>query len=149
MTGQPPDAIVVQRALRAPPAVVFDAWLDADAMADWMCPHPARATNVEVDAHIGGRYRIDIDDAGFALSITGEYLVLDRPRRLSFTWSSSTWKPNAPDSIVTVELEPRGDDETLMTIRHERIPPDVVEGHGEGWRLIARQLGERIEASKS
>jgi uncharacterized protein YndB with AHSA1/START domain len=121
--------------------VVYEAWLDDDAMAEWMCPHPARPVRIELDARIGGRYLIDIDDEGFELSVTGEYLVLDPPHRLSFTWYCSTWKPGDPDSIVTVDLQPHGDEETLMTIRHERLPVDLVDGHQRGWTLIAGQLG--------
>ena len=36
-------AITVRRVLPAPPAVVYDEWLDPVGMVEWMCPRPARA----------------------------------------------------------------------------------------------------------
>jgi uncharacterized protein YndB with AHSA1/START domain len=77
--SEPPTA-VVRRMLPASPDVVYDEWLDADAFAEWMCPPPARATKIELDPRIGGRLRIDIDDGGFMLYVTGQYVDLDRAR---------------------------------------------------------------------
>ena len=56
-----------------------------------MCPRPARPTKIELDPRVGGRFRIDVDDEGFELAITGKYLELERPRRLRFSWYCTTW----------------------------------------------------------
>jgi uncharacterized protein YndB with AHSA1/START domain len=145
VTEPRPSAAVVQRVLPAPPDVVYDEWLDPDAMTEWMCPRPSRATRIELDPTAGGRFRIHIDDEGFGLSLTGRYLELDRPHRLRFTWTSSTWSGDDPESVVTVTLEPHGDEETLMTtIHHELLPIDLVEGHRSGWARIAQQLEDSL-----
>lgn len=144
MTDPSPAAAVVRRVLPVPPDVVYEQWLDADSLAEWMCPHPARPTKIELDVRVGGRYLIDIDDEGFELSVSGEYLLLDRPHRLSFTWTCSTWKPSDPDSVVTVDFEPHGDEQTLMTIRHEQLPVDIIDGHESGWARIASQLEDSV-----
>jgi uncharacterized protein YndB with AHSA1/START domain len=68
---------VVRRLLPAPPDVVYDEWLDPGALADWMCPRPARCRNVESEPRLGGRLRIDIEDGGTQFWVSGEYLVLD------------------------------------------------------------------------
>ena len=83
----------------------LDEWLNPDALSDWMCPRPARATNIELDPTIGGRLRIDIEEDGVRFAVTGSYLELDRPRRLSFTWSCSTWPDPSVESLVTVTFE--------------------------------------------
>lgn len=139
MTGQERIAAIVRRIMPAPPADVWAEWLDADAMAEWMCPRPARPTKIELDPRPGGPLRIDIDDEGFELSITGRYLELDPPRLLSFTWNCTTWMPPVT-SIVTVTFEPHGTGQTLMTIEHAQLPPDVLDGHRTGWGLIGAQL---------
>jgi len=144
MSGEAPAA-VVRRLLPAPPDVVYDEWLNPDGMTEWMCPAPARLTGISLDPRVGGRIRLEIDDEGFVLSVTGEYLQLERPRRLSFTWTSSTWGSEEPESVVTVVLEPHGDAETLMTIHHAQLPPSVLDGHEAGWRLIAAQLESRLQ----
>jgi uncharacterized protein YndB with AHSA1/START domain len=144
MTTEETPAVVVQRVLSAPPDVVFDEWLDAEGMAEWMCPRPARPTRIDLDPRLGGRYRIDIDDEGFELTITGEYLELDRPRRLRFTWACSAWEPTDLESVVTVTFEPHGDGHTVMTIHHAQLPPKVVDDHRHGWTLIGDQLEGRL-----
>jgi uncharacterized protein YndB with AHSA1/START domain len=107
VTEPRPQAAVVRRLLPATPDVVYDEWLDPAALADWMCPRPARCRNVASEPRVGGSLRIDIEDGGTEFSVSGQYLVLDRPRRLSFTWSCSTWPDPSVKSVVTVLLEPR------------------------------------------
>ena len=146
MMADDAPAVVVQRVLSAPADVVFDEWIDPTAMADWMCPRPARPTRIDIDPRVGGRFLIDIDDEGFELSVTGEYLELDRPHRLRFTWDCSVWERSDPASIVTVTLEPHEDGSTLMTIHHVQIPPKDVDGHRRGWTLIGQQLEGSLRA---
>ena len=132
------------RLLPASPAVVYDEWLDPDALSDWMCPWPARATNINLEPTLGGRLQIDIEENGVRFEVTGRYVELDRPGRLSFTWSCSTWPNPSAESIVTVTLEPHGDGETLMTIEHALLPPDLVDQHRSGWTTIAEQLAAEL-----
>jgi Activator of Hsp90 ATPase homolog 1-like protein len=47
-------------------------------------------------------------------------------------------------SLVTVTLEARGGDETMMTIEHDQLPPEQVDSHRRGWGTIAVQLGDAI-----
>ncbi len=139
----PPDGpavAAVTRVLPATPDVVFDEWLDPDALRDWMCPRPARVVGIEIDPKVGGVLRLDIDDEGSRSVVTGEFLVIERPRRLVFTWRQSDWGDSVPDTVVTVLLEPHGDDATDMRIVHEALPPGAVEDYGPGWDLVARQL---------
>jgi uncharacterized protein YndB with AHSA1/START domain len=126
--------------LPASPTVVYDEWLDPDALSDWMCPRPAIATNIDVVPTVGGRLRIDIEEDGTRFVVTGRYVELDRPNRLSFTWSCSTWPDPSTESLVTVTLEPTGDSETIMTIHHAMLPPDLTDQHLAGWKQIAEQL---------
>jgi uncharacterized protein YndB with AHSA1/START domain len=143
------DAVVaeVRRRLPASPEAVFDEWLDPGALSEWMCPRPARCLKVETQPWVGGRVRFDIEDSGRVFFVTGRYLTIDRPRRLAFTWSCSTWADPAVESVVTVTLRPHGDRQTLMTIEHALLPPEVVERHAHGWILIAGQLDAALAAT--
>jgi uncharacterized protein YndB with AHSA1/START domain len=147
VTGDPgPATAVVRRVLTAPPEVVYDEWLDAEGLAEWMCPRPARPTRIELDPRVGGRLRIDIDDQGYRLQVTGTYLDLRRPHQLSFTWKCSDWPEPDHESVVTVLLRPHGDRQTLMTIRHALLPPGLADGHRKGWGRVAAQLDGRLSA---
>jgi len=137
---------VVRRLLPAAPDIVYDEWLDPGALSDWMCPRPARCRNVTSDPRVGGRIQIDIEDAGVEFRVSGQYLVLDRPRRLSFTWSCSTWPDPSIETVVNVLLEPRGNQQTLMTIEHALLPPGLVDQHERGWTAIAGQFAGELAA---
>ena len=107
-------------------------------------PGTAWPTRIELDPRVGGRLRIDIDDQGYRLQVTGTYLDLRRPHQLSFTWKCSDWPEPDHESVVTVVLRPHGDGHTLMTIRHSLLPAEVADGHRQGWGGVATQLDGRL-----
>ena len=133
---------IVQRILPAPPEVVYDEWLDVDALAEFIAPFPTRPGRIELDPRIGGRYQIEMINPDSVVQVTGVYLELDRPRRLRFTWTSDLG--GGFDSIVTITFEPHHGARTLMTIEHAQLPSEWRADHEEGWTQIARQLEERV-----
>ncbi len=141
MNARSTASAVVQRVLPAPPADAYDQWLDTDALAEFMCPAPARCRDVQCEPWIGGRLQILMVDGETIIKVVGEYLELDRPRRLKFTWNSD--HHGAFESIVTVSFEPHGEAETLMTIEHA-LPPQLVGDHQKGWHQIAELLARRL-----
>ena len=136
--------VIVRRVLPAPPDIVYDEWLDPVGMIEWMCPRPARAVKISLEPSVGGSLRIDIEDSGSSLYVSGSYIELDRPRRLRFTWSCSAWADPTVQSMVTVTLEDHGTAETMMTIEHEQLRPEEMDSHQHGWATIAVQLEEAL-----
>ncbi len=132
----------IRRVLPAPPEAVFDAWLDAEAVAEFITPAPARSGRIEWVPRVGGSFVIEMVDAGGIVRITGRFEEVVRPTTLRFTWHSTLG--DGFDSEVTVTLEPDGHDATLMTIVHARLPSDWVAEHERGWGRIASQLGGRV-----
>jgi uncharacterized protein YndB with AHSA1/START domain len=139
-THEPLTTARVERVVPARPPEVYDAWLDETVLRDFMCPAPGFASEVSVDPRLGGSFRFVMRFADRDAEMTGEYIALDRPDRLSFTWRS----PDVANSVVTVTFAPHGDDETLMTITHSRLPAEVVAGHTEGWTSISDKLAARL-----
>ncbi|HLZ72823.1 MAG TPA: SRPBCC domain-containing protein [Dehalococcoidia bacterium] len=144
MSEHRPRSAVVTRLLPAPPEVVYDEWLDVDALAEFLCPYPAVADTVECDPRVGGRLRIDMVNGEDVTHVTGEYLELDRPNRLRFTWNSE--RTGDLGSVVTVTLEAHEEQQTLMTIEHARLGADQREDHERGWTRIAAQLERKLQA---
>jgi uncharacterized protein YndB with AHSA1/START domain len=132
--------VTVERVLAAPPAEVYDAWLDPAALSSFIAPAPGTA-EVEIDPRVGGRMRIVMTFPDRVTEIEGEYLVLDRPHRISFSW-----RPLAAgfDSVVTVALEPHGHGSTRMTIAHTRLPERWTGSYERGWGSIAGAVGRRV-----
>lgn len=118
-------------------------WLDADALASFICPFPATAGAVECDPRIGGKFSIVMIDPDQVVHVTGEYLELDPPNRLRFSWNSDLG--GGLRSVVTVTLEPHGEGQTLMTIEHAQLPPNWIRDHQGGWTRIAEQLERRLQ----
>lgn len=145
MSDAAPTRAIVRRVLPAPPVVVYDQWLDPHALAAFITPAPARSGLVEVDPRVGGRFSIEMIDPDQVVHITGEYLELDRPRRLRFSWSSSLG--GGFDSAVTVTFEADGETRTLMTIEHALLPADWRADHQQGWERIAAQLASTMARS--
>jgi uncharacterized protein YndB with AHSA1/START domain len=136
----------VQRVMPAAPDLVFDQWLDPESLQEWMCPRPVRVIDVTVEPHVGGVVRIDVDDSGTRVLISGQFLTIDRPNLLRFTWANSNWPDPTSESVVNVSFEPVGDDETLMSIEHSLLPPAEFESFDTGWTLTVEQLAAVLES---
>lgn len=139
------DVVIVKKTLPATCEEVYDAWLDAEGMSAWMTAGPATRASVELEARVGGKYSVVMHaDDGRHWEHIGSYVALERPRRLQFTWISVG--TDNQETLVTVELEARGDS-CELTLTHERIPGEKARGeHREGWREVADRLGAVLSA---
>lgn len=139
MSGRLPsaDTLVVRRRLSAPRERVFAAWLDPVSLAQFMCPGVVASASAEVDPRVGGAFRIVMKKPQGDVEHHGEYLVIEPPSRLSFTWISAATEHRP--SVVTIELHEAGTD-TDLTLTHRRLPPAQVESHRGGWTEIVRKL---------
>ena len=130
-------AIVVRRTIAAPAAELFDAWLDTAAMAIWMRPGTIQTTTATVDARVGGRYDIVMQSATETYPHTGVYRVIDRPRRLVFTWISRGTEQR--ESVVTVDFVARGA-ATEVVVTHELLSESAQPSHVNGWTSALERL---------
>ncbi|RTL37311.1 MAG: polyketide cyclase, partial [Rhodocyclaceae bacterium] len=79
--------IRLHRVLRAPPERVYRAFLDPAAMAKWLPPHGFTGTVHQLDAQVGGAYRMSFTNLGngHSHSFGGTYLELEPAARLRYT----------------------------------------------------------------
>jgi uncharacterized protein YndB with AHSA1/START domain len=103
---------------------------------------------VEADPRIGGTLGFDIEEAGRTFRVSGNYLTLERPHRVAFTWSCSTWPDPTIQTVVTVTIEPDGAEASIMTIEHALLPPALVQQHAYGWTVISMQLESRLRSTE-
>ena len=122
--------LLVRRVIKAPIDRVFDAWTRADAVAKWWGPAPVRCCGAEIDLRVGGKYRIgNRFPDGRELWIEGAFEVVERPRRLVYSWIVD----GGPEERVTVRFEERAAD-TEIIIAHEKIADEAKRtGHERGW----------------
>jgi uncharacterized protein YndB with AHSA1/START domain len=95
----------LHRFLKAPPERVYKAFLDPEAMAKWLPPHGFTGKVHEMDATVGGGYRMSFTNfgTGHTHSFGGTYLELTPPQRLQYTDQFDD--PNLPGKMhVTIDL---------------------------------------------
>ena len=132
-------AVRVQRTLSATPERVFDAWLDPEALAQFMRPGDKMGCDAVNDPRVGGKFSITmLGDGGSIYPHSGEYIALDRPRKLVFTWHSKATAMAKTE--VTVDLKPMPGGKTELTLTHVGIPQDEMENHNGGWTAILALL---------
>jgi uncharacterized protein YndB with AHSA1/START domain len=119
------------RRLDAAPERVFDAWLDPQIANRWLFTSQAsQANDTQIDARVGGKWRISDCRGGVDYVGLGEYLEIDRPRRLIFTFGMPQFSPAF--NRVTVEIEPDGTG-CVLTLTHEGVPESDKAGLEMGW----------------
>ena len=133
--------VTVEREVAATIDEVFAAWTTPALMACWLSP-TGRA-EVDADIRVGGRFRVVMLDADSRLEHTGEYLRIEPPSLLEFTWVSAY--TGAEPSIVTVTLH-QGHATTLVTLNHQRLPASTAEPHAGGWSTILERLNDALTA---
>jgi uncharacterized protein YndB with AHSA1/START domain len=130
--------VTVSREIGAPAEVLFDAWLEPRSLGGWLRPSVISETRAEVDAQVGGEFRIVMVRGGAEVLHSGRYLEIDRPRRLVFSWRSPA--TGGRDSIVTVTFQERADS-TLVEICQVGLADGAARAdHHQGWSDILREL---------
>ena len=132
-------AVVARRTIAATAEELFDAWLDPQAIAIWMRPGSIQTTTATVDAKVAGRYEIVMQSATETYPHTGVYRVIDRPRRLVFTWLSRGTEER--ESLVTVDFIARAAG-TEVVVTHEHLPEHAERSHADGWTSALLRLEE-------
>jgi uncharacterized protein YndB with AHSA1/START domain len=137
-----PLVIEIQRRLPAPVTEVFSWWTEPERLREWMSP--IGTVEAEVDLRVGGALRIVMRGDGTVIEHRGEYVEIEPPRRLVFTWGSP-FTGDEP-SLVTIELEPDGPDATLLRLVHSRLPESAGASHEHGWGAMLDRLRSRLGA---
>jgi uncharacterized protein YndB with AHSA1/START domain len=119
------EAVQLEVRVDASPETVFRFFTDPARMTEW------KGTTATLDPRPGGVYRVVINDRIVA---AGEYVEVEAPTRIVFTWGWEGEHPVAPGSTtVEVDLVPDGDG-TLVRLTHHGLPDDEQRAqHTQGW----------------
>jgi uncharacterized protein YndB with AHSA1/START domain len=141
-----PNTVRLHRVLATKPEKVYRAFLEPDAMAQWLPPNGFVGMVHHLDAKVGGKYRMSFRNftTGQSHSFGGEYIELVPNERLRYTDRFDD--PNLPGEIqVTVTLKPVAVG-TELHIVQEGIP-DVIppEACYLGWQQSLQKLAKLVE----
>lgn len=139
-------SVQVSHTFSAPAERVYDAWLDPARVGQWLFATPTgRVVRVEIDARVGGSFVITDRRDGVDVEHVGEYVELDRPRRIVFLFGVPAYSQSR--DRVSVDIVPNGSG-CVATITHELGPVDAetADKARGGWSGIlaglAHTLGE-------
>ncbi len=142
-----PRTIRLHRVLQAKPERVYRAFIDPDAMAKWLPPNGFTGKVHQMDARVGGTYKMSFTNfsTGTSHSFGGEYLELTPHERIRYVDKFDD--PNMPGAMqVTIELTAVFCG-TEINITQEGVP-DMIPAAGcyLGWQESLVLLGKLVEA---
>lgn len=142
-----PNTVRLHRVLRAPPERVYRAFLDADAKAKWLPPNGFTGKVHEINATVGGSYRMSFTNftTGQTHSFGGTYLELVPNERIRF--SDRFEDPNLPGEIMVTVTFRAVSGGTELHVVQEGVP-DVIplEQCYLGWQDSLVLLANLVEA---
>lgn len=141
-----PSTIRLHRVIAARPEKLYRAFIEPDAVASWLPPWGFLCTVHELEAKVGGRYRMSFRNftTGQSHSFGGSYLELIPGQRLVYTDGFDD--PNLPGEMkVTVDLK-QVSVGTEITIEQQGVP-DVIPAEAcyLGWQDSLRKLAKLVE----
>lgn len=127
-----PHLLVLSQHVAAPRELVYEYFTDEAKMLTWM------GTAVEIDPRPGGRFWLNATGSDIA---SGEFVELDPPNRVVFTFGWEGGEVVGPGSTtVTVTLTAADDDTTMVELRQDNLPGGQDDSHNEGWTYFLGRL---------
>jgi uncharacterized protein YndB with AHSA1/START domain len=140
------NTLKLHRVFAAKPERVYKAFIDADAMAKWLPPNGFIGKVHEMDARVGGRYKMSFTNfsTGSSHSFGGEFLELEPNKRIRYTDRFDD--PNLPGEMTTTVDIREVSVGTEINITQEGIPDAIpVEACYLGWQESLTLLKMLVE----
>jgi uncharacterized protein YndB with AHSA1/START domain len=136
-------SLTLKRRLNAAPAKVFNAWTDPQKLTRWFGPSEAEILQAEIDARVGGAYRILMrTSGGEEHGVSGIYREVVPNEKLVFTWAWRTTPER--ESLVTITIKPDGDG-SMLTLLHEQFFDEAArDRHQHGWTGTLEKLARFV-----
>jgi uncharacterized protein YndB with AHSA1/START domain len=145
----------LERVIRAPRTVVWNAWTDAASLEQWWLPAPMRCRVERLEVTPGGGFvtRMSDDGVEFVPHVDACFLVVDAFERVVFTNAiDSEWRPATPEPVaMTAEITMRDHADGTdyrVNVRH-RDPAARAHheqlGFFDGWSTVTDQLAALTE----
>ncbi|RKP44413.1 SRPBCC family protein [Trinickia fusca] len=141
------NTVRLHRVIRSTPERIYRAFLDADALTKWLPPNGFIGKVYELDAKVGGAYRMSFTNftTGDSHAFGGEYLELVPNERIRYTGRFED--PNLPGVMRTTASLRAVFCGTELNVVQEGIPEAIpVEGCYLGWQESLRLLVSLVEA---
>ena len=130
----------LERTFAAPAEDVFDAWTSPEVMRRWL--HPASdwgTPEAEVDLRVGGSVRVVMRKPdGTEVEARGEYTLIDRPHRLTMTWTFGDEPSN--EQLIELSFSEAEGSTTVVLVNSGISTGERRDAQEWGWRGCLDQL---------
>ena len=135
MDRQPVGLVLeLTSAMPAPPQRVFAALTEATAVRNWFGPRGFTMPEIDLSPHVGGGYRFTMQPPeGEAFHLSGEFLEIDAPHRLAYTFRYEEPGPDDRETTVRLSLVPVGDATEVSLQQGEFATEARLDLHRAGW----------------
>jgi uncharacterized protein YndB with AHSA1/START domain len=138
--------LVVERVFDALPDFLFDAWTRPELLVQWWGPEGATTPEYDLDVREGGRWSTVMQTAsGEQFRIAGVYRVIDKPRRLVFTWNYR--HPDgtpAPETLIEVTFEQAVGGTQIRLKQQAFATLEDFNNHQAGWTSSFNDLARFV-----
>jgi glutathione S-transferase len=142
----PTDNLIIKRHFSAPPERVFAAFTEKALMQAWFGPEAMTVPHCEVDARVGGKYRVEMHSlSGFVHVLTGEFREIRPPERLVYTWGWLNGAGRGPETVVTLTFAARDGGTDLTLEQSGFLNEEARERHQHGWNASWPALDSMLE----
>jgi uncharacterized protein YndB with AHSA1/START domain len=143
------DIVNAEVFIAAPRERVFEALTDPKQAARWWgAADRYHMAEFQMDVRVGGKWSTKGTSAKMgAVTVHGEFVEIDPPRRLSYTWVSS-WMPRNTTVLWELEHQSNG---TLVKLTHRGFAGNAeqAQNHSIGWTMVLGWLQAYAEGGET
>jgi uncharacterized protein YndB with AHSA1/START domain len=127
---------------------LFGMLTEPGELARWWGPHGFTTPEATVDLRVGGGYRFSMQPPdGETFHLAGEFLEVERPSRLVYTFRWEEPSPDDRETVVTLRLEDLGDGTQVRLSHGEFATQERLDLHRAGWAESFEKLRACLAAS--
>ncbi len=135
----------LEKRLHIPREQVFAACIEPDRLAEWWGPSGFTSPSIELDARVGGRYRIGMQPPeGELFYLRGEFQEVDPPNRLVYTFEWEDPAPYDQETVVTLSFFETREGTTLVLDQRPFATEARYALHRAGWTEGLDRLEESL-----
>ena len=138
-------ALHLEQVIDAPREVVFRMHTEPELFARWFGPAGFTVSSIEADVRVGGAYRIEMQPSeGDAFFLGGEFVEIDEPARLSYTFRYEEPDPDDRENVVVFSLADVNGS-TAVTVDQSPFATDArLALHRQGWTDTLERLAVAV-----
>ena len=140
-------ALELKCVLEAPQERIFSKLTEPAQLAKWWGPKGFTTPEIELDLSVGGGYRFTMQPPdGDVFHLSGEFLEIDPPSLLAYTFRWDEPVPDDRETVVTLSLNAVGDATEVSLSQGEFATEERLMLHRSGWADSFEKLRELVES---